>query len=78
MIHFSHKTNFYEELEEQLKTYNIEESLSNLSSLTNQQIEQIDNAVTIILNQARKKVKGMKRNILYSYEKAKRWGMIQF
>ena len=61
-----------------MKIYNVEESLSNPSSLTNQQIEYIDNVVTTMLNQARKKVEGMTRNIPYSYEKAKRWGTMLF
>jgi len=46
--------------------------------ITNQQIEQVDEVVTLMLNQARKKVEGMQRNIPYSYEKARRWGMLLY
>ena len=74
----SHRTIFYEELKDQMNIYNVEESLANPSTLSYQQIEHIDNVVTTMLNQARKKVEGMKRNISYSQEKAKRSGTMLF
>jgi len=50
----------------------------NSLSLTHQQIEQIDNLITRILNQARKKVEELRRNVPYSEEKIKTISTIGF
>ena len=57
--------------------YNIEELLMK-TSLSNQEIENIDKVVTRMLNEARKKVEGQLRNIPYSDEKVKRLEMLMF
>lgn len=73
----SHRATFYEELEYQLDIYNLESSLSK-PSLTFQEIEILDETVTLILNKARKKVECQLRNIPYSHEKAKRQGTLMY
>jgi len=73
----SHRATFYEELVNQLNIYNIEESLMK-TSLSNQEIENIDEVVTRMLNEARKKVEGQLCNIPYSDEKIKQLGMLMF
>ena len=73
----SHRATFYKDLVNQLNIYNIEESLIK-TSLSNQEIENIDKVVTRMLNEARKKVEGQLRNILYSNKKVKQLGMLMF
>ena len=66
----SHRQAFVEAIEEQLNIYPIEEDLHEMEYITTrQQIETIDQTISKILEVARKKVEGMKRNIPYSNEK---------
>jgi len=53
----SHRAIFLEELEQQLNTYDIEQYLSKPSH-TYQEIENIDELITRVLNAARVKVEG--------------------
>ena len=67
----SYREKFAKELDEQLNIYNIEEIIQK-PSLRHQEIEQIDELITKILNVSQKKVEGLSRNILYSKEKVNR------
>ena len=77
LLRKSHRVTFCEELGNQLNMYNIEELLMK-TSLSNQEIENIDEVVTRMLNEARKKVEGQLRNIPYFDKKVKRLGMLMF
>ena len=59
-----------EELEEQIDIFQLEHQIDQIRyKLSPQQLEQIDQSITMILNKARKKVEGISRNIPYSKEK---------
>ena len=64
-----HKT-FVEELEEQIDIFQLEHQIDQIRyKLLLQQLEQMNQSITMILNKARKKVEGISRNIPYSKEK---------
>jgi len=68
----SHREIFCEVLEEQLDIYQLENKLKNIAQFPiREEIECIDELITRILNEARKKVEGMKRGVPYSREKAR-------
>ena len=73
----SHREKCIEELEHQLDIYHIENNLSCMQiSCINQELEQVDEIITRMLNNAAKKVEGMKRSMPHSKEKEKRRSMV--
>jgi len=64
----SYREMFADELEAQLEIYNLEE-LIYFPSIIYQQIESIDELITRILDNARKKVEDMRRGVSFSREK---------
>jgi len=66
----SHRERFVEVVEELLQIYPIEDDLMDMEyDTTRQRIENVDQVISKILDGARKKVEGMKRNIPFSQEK---------
>ena len=74
----SHREKFLEELEIQLDLHQIETLIENCPNPTYQQIETIDEIITLVLNKATKKVEGQRRNVPYSARKAKCQGEIKY
>jgi len=74
----SHREKFSEELEMQLDIHQIETLIENCPNPTYQQIETIDEIITLVLNKATKKVEGQKRNVPYSARKAQCQGEIKY
>lgn len=74
----SHREKFLEELEIQLDLHQIETLIENCPNPTHQQIETIDEIITLVLNKATKKVEGQRRNVPYSARKAKCQGEIKY
>ena len=62
---------FVEELQHQLETHKLEEHIY-LSKLTYQQIENINNLITRMLDAARKKIKGIRREVPFLKRKCQR------
>ena len=73
----SHRNKFVDSIEEKLKTCNVEQGLMSIeNNPLNHVMEQVDKLITRILNTARKKVEGMRRNMPHSKEKEKRRSML--
>ena len=69
----SYRETFLEELDDQLATHQIENTLNEMMiSATHQQLEAIDELIKRILNTATRKIEGMKRNTPHSKEKQNR------
>ena len=69
----SHRENFFQELENQLNIYNVENDLNRMEiSCSHNEIEVVDEIMTRMLQVATKKVEGMKRSIPFSQEKESR------
>ena len=73
----SHRMKFIEELEYQLDLHQIESLIENFPNPTHQQIETLDEIITLVLNKATTKVEGQKRNMPYSTDKARCQGEIK-
>ena len=68
----SHREIFTTEIERQLEIYQLEDELERMDrDCANKDIETIDNLITKMLNEATRKVEGIKRNIPYSHKKEK-------
>ena len=68
----SHQEKFCKVIEEQLDMYQLENQIHRIAQCpTKAAIECVDETITRTFNNARKKVEGMKRGILYSAEKAR-------
>jgi len=66
----THRERFVEAVEDQLQLYSLEEDLNEMSyETTRNKIEVVDEIISRVLETARKKVEGMKRNIPFSREK---------
>ena len=68
---------FCKEIENQLQIHNIEGTLLK-PSIMHQEIENIDQLITRILNQARNRIEDIERNILSSKEKVRHLGELLF
>jgi len=67
----SHRLKFQEKLEEYIDQLNLVKVVSSKCnrSITNQELERLDEIITFVLNLARKYVKGHKRNVPYTQKK---------
>ena len=75
----SHREKFKEVIEEQLEIYNLEDELTKMErSASYHQMEKVDQKITQIINEAIKKIEGMKRNIPYSSKKKIGWARIVY
>ena len=61
----SHRTNFKDKLDEHFDQIKLEDTVNSLcnSLITAQEIDKLDNSIALVLNSARKCVKGLKRTI---------------
>ena len=68
----SYREKFNEVIEDKLNAYQLEDELSEMTvAMTYHKIEVMDTIITRIINEAIKKVEGMKRNILFLHIKKK-------
>jgi len=76
----TYKEQFRNAIDEIIDTFNFKQTFNSRCTITalNQQLEQLDQDFTFILNEAIKKVAGRRKSIPYSVEKVKRLATMKY